>query len=125
MRFLTNQVVWKLSIVFYTALTFILSSIKEPDLGLIRIEKTDWLLHGIEFGILAYLLLRYFFTSGRDISWFRIIAVTLIYCAIVGALNELLQSQIPGRTPSIVDEVANISGAVLVIAVYRLSYRIH
>jgi len=124
MRLFANQIFWKVSIALYTLLTFIVSSIKKIDLGIIRIEKTDWLLHGIEFGILAYLVIRYFISSSRDVKWFTIMMVTVIYCAVIGGLNEILQSQIPGRTPSITDEIANIIGAIFVIVIYRLRNKI-
>lgn len=113
---------WMALVAVFTVSTFGLSLIKE--FGFLSFgggqTDTDLLLHAIEYGLLAYLLLRWLDATDRLAPWWRTVAVTLLFCGVVGGLNELLQSQVPGRYPSVLDAVANIFGAAVVITVFRL-----
>jgi len=59
----------------------------------------DWILHAIEYGLLAWCGLMYL----RDIGFCERQAVVayiivLIFAGIVGGLNELWQAQMPNKT---------------------------
>lgn len=112
--------IWRALVACFTISTFLLSSIGNTSFKLPRITNFDLLLHAIEYGLLAYLLLRWLDATDRLTPWWRTVAVTLLFCGIVGGLNELLQSQVPGRYPSVLDAIANIFGAAVVITVFQL-----
>jgi len=82
--------------------------------------RLDWWLHGVEYGILAYLTMKYF--SYRHFIDRKVNAsiTTLLLTGIVGGLNEAFQAYVPHRTPSISDEIANLIGATIFIALYFL-----
>ena len=108
-------------IIVYIAATVAVSSVRGGSLvPLGWILGKDLILHAIEFGILAWFLLNYLLSTGKLLPWWRSALLTIIFCAVVGGLNELWQSFIPGRFPSPSDAVANVVGAVLMIAVFRL-----
>ncbi|MDP8238696.1 MAG: VanZ family protein [Candidatus Hatepunaea meridiana] len=113
--------VWLFLVLSYTLTTFGVSSIKNtsfiPDL---RIVRFDLVLHFIEYGILAWLILRYLDTINQLSPWIRQATLVVIFCGVVGGLNELWQLHIPGRFPSVVDGIANVLGAVVVVFLYRL-----
>ncbi len=101
----------------YVALTFVVSSIQVgPDIKIKAPIRLDLIAHAIEYGILAWLCLKYFklanhFKARWTASW-----LTVLIIALVGGLNELYQSSVPGRTVGIDDEVFNILGAIITIA---------
>ncbi len=122
--------VWLILTVIYIVLTFVASGISDFSFltkltgNLLRMpEDSDILLHMIEYGVLAWFLLSYRSASGILEPWFRTVAVTILICALVGGLNELLQSKIPGRYPSIVDEIANILGSAVTVVWFRLKLK--
>lgn len=95
-----------------------LSGVTNPPAILVRKYRLDWWLHGIEYGILAVLMMKYF--SYRHFIGRPLVAATttILFCGVVGGLNEGFQSFIPRRFPSFGDEIANIVGATVFIAVY-------
>ena len=101
--------------VLYAAGIFGLSSIPDlhsPELPVIPFDKAA---HILEYAGLALLVNRsasYYLrrSSSRSqylLSWFVVAAI--------GALDELYQSAVPGRTPDIVDLLADICGGGLAI----------
>ena len=82
--------------------------------------RIDLYVHAIEYGILTWLLLHYLQAAGwlersRHAVWFP-----LIICAVIGGANEIWQAYVPGRYATVVDELANISGSLVVIAAWLL-----
>lgn len=81
----------------------------------------DWVLHGIEFGVLAAAC---FYGASRGFDRrFRsanaaILAVSI--ATVYGALDELHQSFVPGRDVSVGDWIADSLGALLVVTVLVL-----
>ncbi|NQT34462.1 VanZ family protein [bacterium] len=124
MKKIFTPVTWKLLIILYIAATFAVSSFRGNALiPLGWIFGKDLTLHAIEFGILAWFLLNYLRSTGKLLPWWRSALLTIIFCAVVGGLNELWQYFIPGRFPSPSDAVANVVGAVLIVAVFRFMNR--
>jgi len=115
---------FRFSIVWlYTAMTFALSSISKPPVrvpGMFDIPGFDLILHFIEYGILAYLIMMYFEVSQKRLSIFNRALITVIFCGVIGGLNELWQTRIPGRTFELADEIVNVLGALVVVLTYRL-----
>ena len=110
---------WRILIIVYIAATFAISSVRGNALvPLGWVLKKDLILHAIEFGILAWLVLSYLFSTGKLLPWWRSALLTTIVCAVVGGLNELWQSYIPGRFSSPSDAVANVVGTILMIVVF-------
>ena len=116
----SGMVVWIALVLVYTALTFVLSSIQASSLyPPFQIYRIDLLLHALEYGFLAWLLLGVMRSFGRIGTWQRF-AIIMVYCGIIGGLNELWQSRVPGRFPSLSDMLANIVGAVVILFIFRV-----
>jgi len=109
---------WLWIILFYTILTFILSSIATPPAFLVRKYHLDWWMHGIEYGILAALLMKYFSYRHFIRKETYATVTTMLFCGVVGGLNEALQAFVPFRYPSVADEIANLVGAAVFICLY-------
>ena len=76
----------------------------------VDVASADKIIHLVEYGILGFLLFR-FFSSGRiTLSLTAILAVVCV--AAVGALDESYQS-ITGRNPSVYDWLADCLGATV------------
>lgn len=107
----------------YTAMTFVLSSISKPPERLpdmFSISGFDLILHFIEYGILAYMIMKYFEVSEKRLSIFNRALIAVLFCGVMGGLNELWQIRVPNRTFSLADEIVNIFGALVVVLTYRL-----
>jgi VanZ family protein len=98
------------------------SPVKLP--GFFNIPRFDLILHFIEYGMLAYLVISYFEVSPKCLSFFNRALITVIFCGVIGGLNELWQIHVPNRTLSLADEVVNILGALVVVLVFRFN-RVH
>ena len=85
-----------------------------PDVG---VTPPDWLLHGIEFGVLAgacYYGASHGFDRRYRSANAAILALSI--AIIYGALDELHQSLVPGRDVSFSDWIADSVGALLVVS---------
>lgn len=84
-----------------------------PDLHTpVIVRWQDKLEHMIAFGILALFICRSFSPkTGFSIS--NRVVLSILIIASYGSLNEVLQSLIPNRDPSLLDLVADIFGAFL------------
>jgi len=108
----------------FTVMTFVLSSMSKSPVrlpGMFSIPGFDLILHFIEYGILAYLIMKYYEVSEKSISFLRKALITVMFCGVMGGLNELWQIRIPGRTFSLADEIVNIFGALVVVSVFRFN----
>ncbi len=124
-----KRVGWTSITIIYVVFTFIISRIPNSALPfklsykLIGI-RTDWLLHFVEYGILAFLLYCTILTwtiLNHKVS-IRFIIIWLLSGAI-GAVNELLQKATPGREPAFDDILANLLGAAFALSiVYVFKY---
>lgn len=113
-----KAIAWLWIIIFYTILTFALSGVANPPAFLVRKYRLDWWLHGIEYGILAALMMKYFSYKYFINKEFHAGITTILFTGVVGGLNEALQAYVPHRYPSISDEIANLVGAVIFIGLY-------
>lgn len=85
--------------------------------------RVDLYIHAVEYGILTWLLLCYLNASGwlrrsEYAPWFP-----LVICAVIGGANELWQAHVPGRSPAVIDEIANIAGSLVVITAWLIFKR--
>jgi VanZ family protein len=69
---------------------------------------SDKVAHGLEYGILGYLLRRALAPGGG-----RSYAVAIGVAVTVGIVDEVYQSFVPGRTPSPYDWLADLAGAAV------------
>ena len=77
----------------------------------------DWLLHGIEFGVLSLFLSRALAGGWRGRLGRRGAVLTVLLGVLYGAGDEWHQSFIPGRDASGRDLVADSAGTLLGLAV--------
>ncbi len=90
--------------VLYLALVFLVS--RSPTVPATGIYGLDKLIHFTEFAVLGLLLAR---AAGRPTSW-RGWILMLVVGFISGAIDELIQSGVPGRCSSIWDFTADAAG---------------
>ncbi len=76
----------------------------------------DTLLHGVEYGFLALLLLRQLYGSGRMRSLIGAALLSLLISVAYGVSDEWHQSFVPDRQMDLRDGVANGVGAFLFLA---------
>jgi VanZ family protein len=99
---------------------FFLSSIPGNDLPDLGFRSADKVVHLLIFGTLAILIFRSFRNSGmaflRANAAFFAITTTLLY----GALDEFHQIFVPGRTASVWDWAADLTGALLLVLLYKI-----
>jgi len=77
----------------------------------------DKIPHAFEFALLAFLLAIGFFNSLRSSAQIKA-AVTFMTGLLLGILDELHQSFVPGRTADVRDILADATGVALGILVY-------
>ncbi|NMB75008.1 MAG: VanZ family protein [Myxococcales bacterium] len=101
----------------YVALIFSLSSIQTIPFNL-SFDGLDKLVHGLEYSIFAFLLLRALAT----LAWPTTSLGTLFFCWILvvvfAAADEIYQGTVPGRDSSAWDALADVLGAVLGSLIY-------
>ncbi len=73
-------------------------------------QNSDKLIHLLEYLILGFLILRFL----KEYGILKHRKTFFIASGIYAALDELLQSLVPGRHPSIYDFLADIAGLVLI-----------
>ncbi|MBC8184664.1 VanZ family protein [candidate division KSB1 bacterium] len=116
---LSKYLLYQLPAILWIVAIFIQSSISNlsvPDLGF---KTQDKLAHMVEFGILAFLLRRFFVFNSR-ISWQK---KWYLYTLIVGCcyavFDEIHQAFVPGRWADVYDVLADVLGVLIVINIYR------
>lgn len=107
---------------FWAILIFIGSSLPgltAPDLGF---QWEDKLAHLIEFAVFGFVLMRAFSNSKnlffRRHAWLLALLVGIIY----GALDELHQRLVPGRSADLADWIADALGIATGQLIYFLVY---
>lgn len=110
---------YQLPAIFWLSAIFIQSSISNlstPDFGF---KLQDKLTHLIEFGILAYLLIRAFMFQNNHFFKTNAIWATFIFASLYAVTDELHQLLVPGRAGDIYDVFADILGIVVVIILFK------
>lgn len=99
----------------YAALILSISSIvggSMPDSELVW--SNDKIIHGVEYAVFAWLVAGALRTGrSRRVAF----AIAALGCAAFGAIDELYQSTVPGRSSSLYDAMADAAGAVIGAAV--------
>jgi VanZ family protein len=91
------------------AAIFYMSSLSRPPVPFV-FNRQDLLLHAIAYGGLAFL-------AWIGTSKTRLPEVAFVMATFYGASDELHQSFVPGRSPSLLDLAADALGAALVVGV--------
>jgi VanZ family protein len=101
-------------VLLYAGLIFWLSSQThtEREKQLLNVVP-DVMLHALEFGFLALLLLRQLYQAGRVGNILRATILSLFISASYGVLDELHQGFVPGREMDFRDGVADATGALV------------
>lgn len=109
-------ILWGLIILVFSSMPLITQPL--PSIPFI-----DKVAHMSEYGIFAYLMSRaLFFTPTFQYRLIRVLTLTFIFCAIFGAGDEIHQLFIPGRTESIGDFTADLTGSILALIVFYFRY---
>ncbi len=102
---------------------FVLSSLPGDDLPNLGFQAADKLIHMLIFGFLAVLILISFENATSSFLYhnarFLAIGITVLY----GALDEIHQYYVPGRSASVWDWTADIAGAFILLFLFRLLRR--
>ena len=117
-----RAILWICVTVIYTIGTFYLSSQSHLPIIMVQVYHVDWVLHAIEYGILGVLVMLTFNSLGMN-SRLQSILITVVFCGIVGGLNEIYQQFVPRRSATIGDEVANLIGVAVFLGGYFLARR--
>ena len=114
----TKYLVYQLPAILWIVAIFVQSSIPDlsaPDLGF---KTQDKLAHMVEFGILAFLLRRYFvFNESINLQnkWY---ANSIIVGCCYAVFDEIHQAFVPGRSADVFDVLADVIGVLIVINFY-------
>ena len=110
-----------LPLVLWIAAILGASSIPGPALARVGLSIKDSLAHGVEYGVLGFLIARgEIMLRGRSAAaaW----AVAALGAIALGALDETYQRFIPGRFPAVSDWIADSIGAALGAAIALVLY---
>lgn len=100
--------VLSLFLIAYLSLIYYLSSIPGSEISL---QTPDYILHGLAFGGLSFLL-TVFFRFSMDLKFS--IGYSLVFTLVYALSDECHQFFVPGRVPDWVDIVADMVGAIIV-----------
>ena len=117
---LKNGRLWML--VGYVLLIFLVSSIPGLTAPGSRFFASDKVAHLIEYSLLGALLSNLFWGRIGNSRWMELFFIIAVGASI-GALDELYQSFIPGRTMSIYDWYADVSGTTIGALLLRFRLR--
>ena len=104
-----------LRVVLYAAFIFYLSSKSHPIPFFEAFEKNhlDWILHGVEYGILGFLLVVALASTFRTPTLLLPLVVSLWLGTVYAFSDEWHQSFVPGRDSSIYDVNADVVGLLV------------
>ena len=97
---------------------FFLSSQSGDSLDLPDITNLDKLLHAVAYGVLALTTLYAVPEDTYRAKPYRISLLVVLLCLLYGSSDELHQSFVPARTPSLFDLLADILGGVAAVVVW-------
>jgi VanZ family protein len=102
----------------WSAVVFTLTSIPNPDLP--DVPGGDKVAHAMMYGVLGVLVAYALAPYRRRAAW---LAVAFAITAVVAAVDEMHQRYIPGRSESVADWIADVSGAGLALLVSAAMWR--
>ncbi|MDQ3035522.1 MAG: VanZ family protein [Myxococcota bacterium] len=97
----------------YMALIWALSSMSTIDLPIDEFPFRDKGIHAVEYLILGFLVTHAALRSWPERSRARLAAVALLVTCGWGVLDEIHQAFVPGRSPDLLDLVADLIGALI------------
>ncbi len=114
----------------YMAAIFMMSSVSLPEIGF---EAPDYILHALEYFLLALLLMRLFlskqvfhrFLTGNKeslVNWRQTCLIAVVIAIGYGISDEIHQYFVPGRHCSLHDVFSDIAGTLLAYGVAQLDY---
>lgn len=105
---------WTLTLA-YAGLIYHLSSLSRPVPFFESMMKyhTDLLLHGVEYGVLGWLLLGSLTLSFPTLSRRTLVTLAFAGCLLYAVSDEWHQSFVPGRDSSAMDLAADAAGGLL------------
>jgi VanZ family protein len=101
-----------LPFISYAAVIFYLSHQSDPTQG-VHVPVNDKVIHLVEFTVLGFLAVRAFCYPRLRDSWKQSVLLSILFCFLYAAFDECHQYFIPGRTASVYDFIADVSGALL------------
>jgi VanZ family protein len=124
-RSLTKTIMaYWLPIAAYVGIIFSLSSMSHlPFPFKFPFRQFDKVLHCGEYAVLAILFARALGSSNRLKSWWVILLLTVFFCGVLGALDEIYQSTVPNRDSDVFDALADTLGGCVGSAVYLVLRR--
>ena len=103
---------WSLAIA-YAALIFFLSSLSHPLPESVQKYLSDWILHGVEYGVFGFLLIRALQGSFEKKSLAFLFVAALLLGILYGVSDEWHQHFVPNRHASAQDVAADGLGVFL------------
>lgn len=109
-----ERLIWAAAAVLWAALIFWMSSqtASDVDLGWLDLPGLDKLAHGVAFGILAALCAQ----ALEPLGELRSLVLAVVLASVYGMTDEFHQTFVEGRTPDVLDWVADTVGAMLFVA---------
>lgn len=112
-----------LPVALYTGFIFWLSSAPRPAPPFLRFPGADKVFHLCEFAPLGIFLLRAFRGSRPSAAWKTLYLAAFLGSLAIGSTDEFIQSFVITRMASVWDAAADLAGASLGQAIYRLIAR--
>ncbi len=103
---------WSL-VIAYAAFIFFMSSLPHPLPESVQKYFSDWILHGVEYGVFGFLLVRALQSSFEKQSRSFLLITALILGIFYGISDEWHQSFIPSRDSSVRDVAVDGLGVFL------------
>lgn len=82
----------------------------------------DYLLHGLEFAALGFLVIRMLHPGFQEALRPSAFVLAFLLSLLFGGLDELRQGFVPGRDPSLVDLASDTAGILVGLLIYRNLY---
>ena len=101
-------------VIIYCCIIFAVSSIPGTDLP--ELPATDYIMHGIEYAGLGFLLAWWRKSRGESVK--KLIMFSLATASLYGITDEVHQYFVPGRFMSLTDWIADTIGAMAGIAIF-------
>ena len=103
----------------YCAAIYAVSSIPAKRVAFTLFPHADKVIHALEYGLLGILVVRAFgLGTGGMLRRSEAVAAAVFFCVAFGALDEVHQSYVPGRSLEFLDLFADVGGASLAALAY-------
>ena len=113
---------YQFPVILWGIIIFIASSIPNLAQPMPFFPHIDKVAHFFEYGILAYLMSRAIHYSSMHPGLIWSLVLSLVFCAVFGAGDEIHQLFIPGRIESISDFAADLAGIFCALTVFYIRH---